>query len=311
VPIGYTRIRFEFLVDPDSDHTERLDPAIGYEYLRKYYDLTAEDVELYRSVIYPFAGAVANRWRAGRVFLAGDAAHLMTPFLGQGACSGLRDSINLAWKLDLVLRGVAGEELLDSYEQERRPHVSAVVAGSDALGAMACEPDVEAARARDEFFLSGNVPEIPGDPVLTAGVVDVADGSMPSPPIGDMAPQGIVARQGRTGRFDDVLGWGFQLVLADADPRPLLSSAQRLFLDEIGCVATGVGEHESEGVVADVDGAYRRFFDEHGIVGFLMRPDFSVFGVLLEAAQIPVLVEVLRGRLTAPAWIGTRKGASA
>ena len=78
--------------------------------------------------------ATPSRWRVGRVFLAGDAAHLMPPFAGQGMCSGLRDAANLAWKLDLVLADVAGDALLDSYQSERLPSARAAIDFSMELG---------------------------------------------------------------------------------------------------------------------------------------------------------------------------------
>ena len=71
---------------------------------------------------------VADAMRSGRVFLAGDAAHQMPPFLGQGLCSGVRDAANLAWKLRLVVDGIAGDEVLDTYGAERLPHSAGVVA---------------------------------------------------------------------------------------------------------------------------------------------------------------------------------------
>lgn len=83
---------------------------------------------LRRAVVYRFHATVAECFRAGRVFLAGDAAHQMPPFLGQGLCSGVRDAANLAWKLAAVSRGEADDRLLDTYDQERRPHAAGVVA---------------------------------------------------------------------------------------------------------------------------------------------------------------------------------------
>lgn len=102
---------------------------------------------LVRAVRYRFHALVAERWRAGdagRVFVAGDAAHMMPPFMGQGMCSGIRDADNLAWKFGEVLRGESGDDLLDSYESERRPHVEAVVSMSieagRTLGRLAADP---------------------------------------------------------------------------------------------------------------------------------------------------------------------------
>ena len=75
-----------------------------------------------RQATYTFRGAVADRWRNGRLFLLGDAAHLTPPFIGQGMRAGIRDAANLAWKLALVVRGDADDRLLDTYETERRPY---------------------------------------------------------------------------------------------------------------------------------------------------------------------------------------------
>src|SRR5690606_3501849 len=97
----------------------------------------------------------AERWRSGRAVLAGDAAHLMPPFAGQGLCSGLRDIANLAWKLDLVMDGRAGESLLDTYEAERLPSVSAAIGFSVELGKVICVPDCAEAAARDEAMAAG------------------------------------------------------------------------------------------------------------------------------------------------------------
>ena len=80
-----------------------------------------------RCAEYTFRACVTDRWRAGRTFLLGDAAHLTPPFVGQGLGAGLRDAHNLAWKLASVLAGQADEELLDSYPRERGPHVRATI----------------------------------------------------------------------------------------------------------------------------------------------------------------------------------------
>jgi 3-(3-hydroxy-phenyl)propionate hydroxylase len=299
IPIGATRLRFEFLVDPDSEHDEQLREEVGYEYLEKVHGLTRDDVEIYRQVIYPFAGRLARSWRVGRVFLAGDAAHLMTPFLGQGACAGLRDAANLAWKLDLVLHGKAPEALLSTYESERLPHATGHVAGSDVLGAMACEPDPEKARQRDEFFFSGQAPPPPPDPVLLDGILHRDPERSLQAPVGDLGPQGTLAIGAREGRGDDLIGWGFQLIGADFDPSTVLTEQQQEFLRSIGGHAVGVGPEETDAIARDVDGAYGRFFAQHGAVALLLRPDFVTFGLAAERDEVSALVEDLRVQLAA------------
>jgi len=99
--------------------------------------VTPQHAELIRAVPYRFHALVADRWRGGpdgRLFLAGDAAHMMPPFMGQGMCSGVRDAANLAWKLAEVVTGAAPADLLATYEAERRVHTEAVVAMSVAAG---------------------------------------------------------------------------------------------------------------------------------------------------------------------------------
>jgi 3-(3-hydroxy-phenyl)propionate hydroxylase len=98
--------------------------------------VTRELATLERAVGYRFHALVASRWQVGNLFLAGDAAHQMPPFLGQGMCSGVRDAANLVWKLATVIHDGSDEALLESYESERRPHVEAVTALSIQAGSL-------------------------------------------------------------------------------------------------------------------------------------------------------------------------------
>ncbi len=123
LPMSPGRHRWEWMLHPGEDQAPFLEPARIQELLAPW--ISDEQVEIERAVVYTFHARTAARWRAGRVLLAGDAAHVMPPFVGQGFSSGARDAGNLAWKLDAVLRG-APERLLDSYEAERRPHVTSM-----------------------------------------------------------------------------------------------------------------------------------------------------------------------------------------
>jgi 3-(3-hydroxy-phenyl)propionate hydroxylase len=118
--------RWEFQLRPGETREEMVAPDRVWELLRPW--LAPDDAELVRAVVYRFHATVADRMRDGRIFLAGDAAHQMPPFLGQGLCSGIRDGANLAWKLELVRDGIAGDALLDTYGEERMPHAVGVVA---------------------------------------------------------------------------------------------------------------------------------------------------------------------------------------
>jgi 3-(3-hydroxy-phenyl)propionate hydroxylase len=120
LPMSPGRHRWEWMVHPGEDPAPFLDPSRIRQLIEPW--VTDESVEIERAIVYTFHVRTAERWRVGRVLLAGDAAHVTPPFAGQGFSSGARDAGNLAWKLDAVLHG-APPRLLDSYEAERRPHV--------------------------------------------------------------------------------------------------------------------------------------------------------------------------------------------
>jgi 3-(3-hydroxy-phenyl)propionate hydroxylase len=193
--------RWEFQLQPGETRDELSHPQRVWELLSRW--LSPDDAELVRAVVYRFHATVADRMRAGRVFLAGDAGHQMPPFLGQGLCSGIRDAVNLAWKLDLVERGLAGDLLLDSYDEERLPHATAVVAHAVATGRLI---DQLSGRADNGIALDaaygGNRPF----PHLSGGVL-IGD----HPAVGRQVPQPRI--DGR--RLDELLGRGFGVLVDD------------------------------------------------------------------------------------------------
>ena len=116
---GTRHLRWELmLLDGEDRAAFASDPAIAWGLVKDH--ITPDEGELVRQTVYEFRSVVAGTMRAGRALLAGDSAHQMPPFIGEGLCAGLRDANGLAWRLDLVLRGVAGDELLDTYTPERR-----------------------------------------------------------------------------------------------------------------------------------------------------------------------------------------------
>ncbi|WP_020499816.1 bifunctional 3-(3-hydroxy-phenyl)propionate/3-hydroxycinnamic acid hydroxylase [Sciscionella marina] len=296
MPIGHERQRFEFAALPgeNEDVLEVRDRA--WQWLWETHGLGPDDVEIIRQVLYPIRARIADSWSVGnRVFLVGDAAHTMPPTMGQGACSGMRDAVTLAWKLDLVLRERAAEQLLATYEGERRPHALTIIETSIMLGDVAYTMDPARAAARDEAFLSGSMPPPPPFPVLETGVVHTAGDGTPAPFAGTLAPQGPVSTpDGRSGRFDDVFGHGFRLVTRTGTDG-LLDREQEAFLDEIGCTVHTLAEGEARSF-RDVAGTYTRYLDDVGADMFLSRPDFAIFGTCA-AAGIGPLIAQLREKL--------------
>ena len=298
IPLGTDNVRFNFQVDPDADHTDKLNDESAYRALAMVYGVTADDVEVYRHAVYPFEGKLAKTWRVGRVFLAGDAAHLMTPFLGQGGCSALRDAINLAWKLDLTLRGVAPDTLLNSYEAERKPHTRHYIEGSDRLAALAFIASPREAAARDKKFIAGGAPVSAAEPTIATGILHREKDGTLARPVGEIGPQGEVLGGGEVDRFDDLIDWGFQLIGWECDPAAHVRPEQRKFLEMIGTTIVQMSDQPTlrNGVV-DLDGVYEAFFRAHNAVVMLVRPDFIVFGIARSPVELPALVDDLRVQL--------------
>jgi 3-(3-hydroxy-phenyl)propionate hydroxylase len=122
------RYRWEFRLRDGEDQAGLITPAALGQLLRPWTGRDDLDgLQIIRSATYTFRAQMASRFRAGRIFLLGDAAHLTPPFIGQGLAGGLRDADNLAWKLACVLTGRAGDDLLGTYDSERRPHATALV----------------------------------------------------------------------------------------------------------------------------------------------------------------------------------------
>lgn len=286
---GPGRRRWEFMRLPDEriEDLNREDRA--WELLAPW-DVHPGNARLERHAVYTFQARSARDWQVGRVLLAGDAAHQMPPFAGQGMCSGIRDAANLAWKLDLVLDGLADASLLATYDEERRPSAQAAIDFSIALGKVICVPDPAEAAARDEAMASsqdGSVGEVPGLPGIGSGIIRPG-----SALAGDVAPQGRVRSGDRERLFDDVHGTGFRLITATAGASSVdsLDPALVRWFATIGGVVVPVAES------ADL----AAWFAAHDITWALQRPDFHVYGTAADAAGASALLADLRDALTSP-----------
>lgn len=182
VPLPGHRVRFEIRVLPDDDRERLVRPDRLRELLRTW--MPSDDYAIERAVVYTFHALLADRWRHGGLFIAGDAAHQMPPFLGQGLCSGIRDAANLAWKLARVIRGRAADALLDTYESERSPQTRAVIGVDLELGELIQTTDPERAALRDEHArraggaVAISPPRIPIGPGVRA---DAEPAGLPAP----------------------------------------------------------------------------------------------------------------------------------
>jgi 3-(3-hydroxy-phenyl)propionate hydroxylase len=295
VQSGPRHRRWEFMLLPGERAEDFEDPARVWALLEPWYKPT--DGPLTRTAVYEFRSMLAERMREGHVLLAGDAAHLTPPFLGQGLCAGLRDAANLAWKLDLVLRGLASDRLLDHVESERQPQTEWVIRFAVELGKVLCQLEPNAAAQRDAELRAADAPppvEFPpyGDGVIRRG----ADGA-PVPPAGELSLQGRVAVDGREGLWDDVVGRGWMLIAAEGDPLEQLGGAERETLSALDVTVASLGDG-TPAEVTDLDGRLTKWLRRYGAHAVLIRPDFYVFGAAASREDLPALVADLGAELS-------------
>jgi 2-polyprenyl-6-methoxyphenol hydroxylase-like FAD-dependent oxidoreductase len=300
VPGGPGYRRWEFMRLPHESVEELQKPEKVWELLSPW--VTPENATLVRYAVYKFRSLIAENWHSGRVVLAGDAAHQMPPFMGQGMCSGIRDAWNLAWRFDLILKGISSQELLEGYTPERRPQVRAVIDASIAMGQVVCISDPEEAARRDEAYLAGEVPPLPPFPGLTDGLICGEERYATYGAAGLLSVHGQVSNHGEEMRYDDALPNGFHIIALDADPEKYLDAISQAALARIGGQTIGItydaGKTQPGRILLDVSGKYRRFFDEHGVKAIVVRPDYYVFGAVKTLSALQVLVGNLASGLS-------------
>lgn len=283
--------RWEFMRLPHETKEEMVDEAKVMELLGDW--IKPEQGDLVRHALYTFRSLLADEWRRDRIFLAGDAAHLMPPFMGQGMCAGLRDVWNLAWKLDRVMRGEAENDLLDTYMPERRPHVRDVIEASMFLGSIICIPDEAAAAERDEMFLSGNAPPPAPFPILTDGFLARDGAGATVAPAGELSPHGTVRTGRRTGRLDSFVRPGFTLITSEAIG-PVSEAAQKVLKElDVSRVEVAPRVAARDDQIADTQGNILSWMETHGVEAILVRPDHFVFGGAADDPSLEALIAEL------------------
>ena len=298
------RHRFEFMLT-DADSTAEFEEVeTAHRLLSRYVDV--DQLTITRQLVYTFNALLAETWRHGRVFLAGDAAHMTPQFIGQGMNAGLRDAENLSWKLaDVILRGAA-DTLLDTYESERKPHAQAMIQLSVLNKDVVSTGRPAAIRARDWGI--GAATRVPGLrsyigeakfkpkpryrqgtyaglPRRWRGLRGVEGALMPQIPLRSMA--------GRPARLDDALSQQWAVLGVGIDPRSVLSGAVWERLDPVWVSMFSMGGRPcGRSTVADpapglveleaTSDAMARWLTTAGAVSgsiIVLRPDRHVFSV--------------------------------
>jgi len=303
--------RYEFMLLAGEDPAAMLDEAKVRRLLARHSDEDAR-LQIVRKVVYHFHARLAQRWRSGRIFLAGDAAHLSPPFAGQGMNSGLRDAQNLGWKLAWVLRGGLGPGLLDTYEAERKPHAAALIQMAVRMGHVMMPRSAVRAFATQAAFRALALYKPARDYVMqmkykpppryTEGFLAGAAGPMLR---GRMFMQPRVEmRDGRSVLLDTLLGPGFAAlewhdgIVPNAPPRearPLDARLVQVIPRDHRFVAAPPGGIEQ---VRDASGAVAAAFERDSVRGVILRPDRYVAACMPRAAngaECDRLLEALRG----------------
>lgn len=275
VPAGPGRRRWEFMVLPGESVEEIQTPENAWKLMQPW-GLTPENAELERSAVYRFQARWAKVWNKGRCMLAGDAAHLMPPFAGEGMCVGLRDAFALGWRLNAILEGKLGLEALDSYTTERIEHAKYYINFSQELGKIICITNEQEAAARDEAMKTALAARN-NEPVVS-DVCQLGAGAWcaESAHAGELSVQGVVEANGKRDRFDQAVGSGWVLIGLDADPKAALDENQQEQFALLEGLSVRLGAPGTPCDVVDAEGTYARWLTDIDAKYVLLRPDFYV-----------------------------------
>ncbi|MEV6348777.1 bifunctional 3-(3-hydroxy-phenyl)propionate/3-hydroxycinnamic acid hydroxylase [Actinoplanes sp. NPDC051851] len=294
-PLGHHR--WEFPVLPGDDEAALTSTEGAYRLLGRH-GIGREQVEVLRAVVYSHHVRFAARWRVGRVFLAGDAAHVMPPWIGEGMASGVRDVENLCWKLATVLTGdwpaTVAEELLGSYESERMPHVRAVTRAAVNVGRLITERRRHVTAVRDPLVRT--VMRLPGvGPYLTRGgwfpvtrfTTGFLSGTGARRVIGAHVPQPwVLGEDGIRTRLDDALGHlGWAVLRIGPDPGPVQSSWVQAGVRVLRLRAAG--SDPGPGALVDIDNVLVDWAFERKVTALVLRPDAIVYAAVTGGRELP------------------------
>lgn len=280
--IGEDRYRWEFRLGAGSEDLR----VLVAPWVELPYD--GDGFEVIRQARYTFRARVADRWRRGRVFLLGDAAHLTPPFIGQGLCSGLRDAYNLSWKLARVLEQGADDRLLDSYQNERKPHARRMIRLAMATGwAMTGGQGRAAAVRRTALGAVCRVPALTAyltehglSPALGRGPL-VHHGRRPTDTT--LVPQPWVTTDRGRVRLDDALGDSFALLSA-VPPAPAVRAVAQALGARMVRIDVPDGATAGDTAVID-DGTLAAWLRAARADAVLLRPDRVVMSIVPAAGS--------------------------
>lgn len=242
IPLSMGHHRWEFPLQ-NGQTPEDMDSEENWWPLLNRLGVTSEHVTIKGHAFYKHNELLAPAWRSGNVFLVGDAAHMTSPWAGQGMQSGIRDAQNLAWKITAVLRYNQPDSLLDTYQKEREPHVVAMTHLAHNLGKMRVETNpVKNWLRRTGYLIANRLPvvganlrEFKSKPPARIGVGYLTGKASKNSPIGRMPPQPVLmSAKAVPFKMDQVLGDWFVLIGLDCHPREAMTPAQLTAWESLG-----------------------------------------------------------------------------
>lgn len=307
--------RWEFMINPDEQPSEISRPETIKKLISRW--LPGEDYQLWRASAYRFHALILEQWKADRVFFLGDAAHMTPPFLAQGMCQGIRDALNLVWKLALVKGGLAAPAFLDTYQTERVPHVRQTTLAAKEFGGVICERDRDRAAIRDARLIQ-QMQENPGGTIRQSLIPGLTQGFIANvAPAGELFPQPMVINHaGRQALLDEFTGQSFRVVIAPGfDASALLrclrssQSLKGLPIHVVRLVDPADSGARSPDDYQEVDGLLAQWLERRGCNVVIVRPDHYVYGGAVTVAWAMELLEGMELALWCkPAEQGVRQG---
>ncbi|WP_420108257.1 FAD-dependent monooxygenase, partial [Mycolicibacter arupensis] len=285
-PLGHHR--WEFPVRDEEDEQSFLNEDAIWTVLQAQ-GITRGDVEILGFACYSHHVRFADQWRAGRIFLAGDAAHAMPPWIGQGMCAGVRDVSNLCWKLAAVLSGSLPESVLDSYQDERLPHVKEVTERAAKTGKLIIERNPVRATLRNHFFRTlSRVPYFTTwlrdhrwlpDARYRSGLL----ASNGNPAVGWLIPQPwMLDEHGDRTRLDDAIGTGWAVLhTGEVSPQDWRSAGVPVIR------ISPPGSAPANGCLVDCDGALHRWLTAKKASAVAVRPDKFIYAATASGRPLP------------------------
>ena len=287
-PLGHHR--WEYPARTEEDEQDLLREEAIWKVLGDQ-GITSEHVKILRAVIYSHHVRVADRWRSGRVFLAGDAAHAMPPWIGQGMSAGVRDAANLCWKLNAVIKGQAPDSLLDSYQPERMPHVTEMTHRAVLVGRVITERRRVVATIRNHALRA--LSRLPGSPTVYQKLLWIPDARYEEGffaegghgAVGWQIPQPwVVDTNGGKVRLDDILGGQWTILHTSTSPAGVEAWS------ELGVAVTRLASpREAAGVKAirDTDGSLIQWLQRKKAAGVVLRPDGFIYAAADSGQPLP------------------------